>query len=120
MANAPQHALAKWLNEVLQPVVNQFSEHTIRDSFEFCSNIDRFAAEHDVSQVLMCSFDITSLFTNVPLSETIQICLDTLYREETVSPPPLPENLQKMSLMRDCNCHARVLLQVTLLSLLTS
>ena len=27
----------------------------------------------------MCSFDVCSLFTNVPLDETIQICLDKLY-----------------------------------------
>ena len=27
----------------------------------------------------MCSFDVCSLFTNVPLNETIQICLDKLY-----------------------------------------
>ncbi|XP_068696778.1 uncharacterized protein [Montipora foliosa] len=27
----------------------------------------------------MCSLDVTSLFTNVPLDETIQICLDRLY-----------------------------------------
>ena len=27
----------------------------------------------------MCSFDVSSLFTNVPLDETIQICLDKLY-----------------------------------------
>ena len=27
----------------------------------------------------LCSYDISSLFTNVPLAETIQICADTLY-----------------------------------------
>ena len=27
----------------------------------------------------LCSFDIRSLFTNVPLAETIQICADSLY-----------------------------------------
>ena len=28
--------------------------------------------------VYMCSFDVSSLFTNVPLDETIEICADTL------------------------------------------
>ena len=28
---------------------------------------------------IMCSFDACSFFTNVPLDETIQICLDKLY-----------------------------------------
>ena len=27
----------------------------------------------------MCSFDVSSLFTNVPLDKTIAICADTLY-----------------------------------------
>ena len=33
----------------------------------------------------MCSLDVCSLFTNVPLDETIQICLDKLY---SLSDPP--------------------------------
>ena len=28
----------------------------------------------------MCSFDIVSLFTNIPIDETINICLDELYK----------------------------------------
>ena len=39
----------------------------------------------------MCSFDISSLFTNVPLDETIGICADALYRGG-LDCPPLPEN----------------------------
>ena len=37
----------------------------------------------------MCSFDISSIFTNVPLSETIKICAD---RSELNS-PPFPEEV---------------------------
>ena len=36
----------------------------------------------------MCSFDVCSLFTNVPLDETIQICLEKLY--SLPDPPTLP------------------------------
>ena len=36
----------------------------------------------------MCSFDASSLFTNVPLDETIHICLDKLYSRP--DPPKLP------------------------------
>ena len=35
----------------------------------------------------MSSFDISSLFTNVPLSVTIKICADALHRSELNSPP---------------------------------
>ena len=33
----------------------------------------------------MASFDVISLFTNVPLYEVVDICVDTLYRLGTPS-----------------------------------
>ena len=41
----------------------------------------------------MCSFDVCSLFTNVPLDETIQICLTKLY--SLPDPPTLPRTVLK-------------------------
>ena len=41
----------------------------------------------------MCSFDVVSLFTNIPLRETFKVCLDTLYRYDDVVPPTIPEKL---------------------------
>ena len=41
----------------------------------------------------MCSFDVSSLFTNVPLDETIQICLDKLYA--LANPPKLLRSVLK-------------------------
>lgn len=100
MVNAPQHALAKWLTEVLQPVVKKFAEHTVRDTFEFCRNIDEFESQQGLSQIFMCSFDVESLFTNIPLSETVAICLDSLYRDDNIKPPSVPENLLKKLLLK--------------------
>ena len=100
MVNAPQQELAKWLAEVLRPVVHKYSKHTIRDSFEFCQNIDSFQNAHNTADMFMCSFDITSLFTNIPLEQTLKICLDTLYRDDQIGKPPVPENLMKKLLMK--------------------
>ena len=44
----------------------------------------------------MCSLDFTSLFTNVPLDETVQICLDKLYSLH--DPPQLPRSVLNDSL----------------------
>ena len=41
------------------------------------------------AKTFLCSFDISSLFTNVPLDETIGICVDALYRCHL--DPPFPE-----------------------------
>ena len=91
MTNAPQHELAKWLAELLQPVVCKYGVHTVKDTFEFCENIDACAAECDITGSYMCSFDATSLFTNIPLRDTVQLCLDALYRDQDIVKPPMPE-----------------------------
>ena len=36
--------------------------------------------------VFMCSFDVSSLFTKVPLDETIKICSEVLYDESDLQP----------------------------------
>ena len=93
MVNAPQQEMAKWLAEQLAPVVNKFSTHTIKDTFQFVENLKAFEESNTVNDIVLCSFDIVSLFTNVPLNRTVEICLDTLYRDDKVPKPPVPEDL---------------------------
>ena len=45
----------------------------------------------------MCSFDVSSLFTNTPLDETIDICLAKLYA--IANPPRLPRLVLKHLLL---------------------
>ena len=45
----------------------------------------------------MCSFDVSSLITNVPLDETIEICLDKLYALANL--PRLPRLVLKNLLL---------------------
>ena len=80
MVGSPQHEMARWLTEVLQPVLQQYSSHLIKDSFEFVNTLREFGEVGEDS--FMCSFDVKSLFTNVPIEETIQICLDVCYRSD--------------------------------------
>ena len=40
----------------------------------------------DLDQSFLCSFDISSLFANIPLGETIQICAYSLY-DSNLTPP---------------------------------
>ena len=81
------HELAKWLASILQPVLEQFSTYCIKDSFTFAQTMhDLRSKEKDV---YLCSFDISSLFTNVPLKETIDICAEALYKDpSSTSPSP--------------------------------
>ena len=61
------------------PILKEFTtnEHTIKDSFTFAEEIANQNAEH-----YMVSFDVESLFTNIPLDETIDICVERLYKRK--------------------------------------
>ena len=97
MVGSAQHELARWLAEVVQPVLARYSSNVIKDSFGFCADLREFG--HVDKDAFMCSFDVVSLFTNVPIDETVGICLDTLYRSD-LKPPKIKEDLLKKLLMK--------------------
>ena len=61
------------------------------DSFVFSSIICQLPP--CVVYQFMVSFNITLLFTNVPLDEVISICVDFLYRSPLTSVPSFPESV---------------------------
>ena len=77
MIGSAQHELVKFLASLLQPVLQFYSINCINDSFSFAEIIQQLEVNSNDS--ILCSFDICSLFTNVPLAETIEICTKTLY-----------------------------------------
>ena len=89
MIGSSQHEVAKWLAEILVPVLKLYSSHCVKDSFTFANFIQNCNLEPANS--FLCSFDISSLFTNVPLDETIEICANALYRGH-LDCPPFPED----------------------------
>ena len=89
MTGSFHHELGKWLASQLQPVLERFSSHCISDSFTFAKTMQNL----DINpNVFMCSFDVSSLFTNVPLDETIKICLEALY-DQSNSRPVIPKDV---------------------------
>ena len=87
--NTYNYKLASYLVGILQPIST--NQHTVKDSFSFAD----WAKNYNHSNGIMCSLDVSSLFTNVPLDETIRICLDKLY--SLSDPPTLPRAvLQKL------------------------
>ena len=85
MTSSAQHQLAKYLSS-LSNLFSLFIRATAcGDSFTFADIIK--ISNLDPSSVFLCSFDISSLFTNVPPTETIQVCADALYSSKH---PPAP------------------------------
>ena len=61
------------------PILKEYTinEYTVRDSFSFCNEIQK-----QDSSFYMASFDIQSLFTNILLGETIDICVNRVFQHK--------------------------------------
>ena len=68
------YKLSKFLLPFIEPITK--NEFTVKDSFSFVEELKGF---QNCGNYFMASFDIKSLFTNVPLDETINIVADSLY-----------------------------------------
>ena len=68
--------LAKWLEEKFKPL--SLNQHTVTDVFSFANEVSNMSVcEND----LLVFYDVTSLFKNVPLEETIQILVTKVFSD---------------------------------------
>ena len=81
MVGSPQYAISKWLSGILKPVVNHYGKRCVKDSFTFSDSLKTTGLPTGGH---MCSFDIVSLFTNVPLGEVIDICAQAIYHDDDI------------------------------------
>ena len=70
------YKLAKFLVPILEPLT--INEYIIKDSFTFAEELQSFDLK-----LLMASFDIESLFTNILFQETIDLCVENLFQDRT-------------------------------------
>ena len=68
----PTYKLARFLVPIIEPLTT--NEYTIKDSFTSAGEFQSFD-----SKLVMASFDVESLFTNIPLQETIDLCVEKIY-----------------------------------------
>ena len=78
--NTPTYQLAKFFVPILQQI--SCNDYTLKDTTNFLERLKAFdiKANH-----FMASLDVESLFTNIPLDETINICLKKLFDDEGIS-----------------------------------
>ena len=75
--NTPTYKLSQYMNQLLKPFTT--NEYTAKDSFSFANDIRSEDPNNHMS-----SLDVDSLFTNIPLTETIKICADTLFESTMI------------------------------------
>ena len=68
--NSFNYGLSGYLAKLLNPLIPK--DHCADDTFSFLSDIKRIRNE----DLYMVSYDVTSLFTNILLHETINLALD--------------------------------------------
>ena len=71
--------VAKFLVPILAPLTT--NEYTLNDSFHFISSLRGFGINNSH---VMASFDVKSLFTQIPLDETIENCLEELFMNSEI------------------------------------
>ena len=71
---------AKWINNIITPYMPK--THMIESTYEFVE-----IARATENPKCLASLDAESLFTNVPLDETIDIILDNVYNHPKLAPP---------------------------------
>ena len=85
----PTYNLAKFLVPILSPLtVNEFIVH---DSFSFAEEVVNFDAN-----CIMASLDVESLFTNIPLDETIENCINNLFANNDTVHNFIKEDLKEL------------------------
>ena len=87
MTGTVTHALAQYLNKIIQPYIN--STYIIRSSDELLVHLSQLHLQ--LSHQLL-SLDVESLFTSVPVEDTISIILQEAYNHPTQPPPDIQRN----------------------------
>ena len=75
--------VGKYLSELFNLLTS--NEYTIKDSFEAATRINNIPLELFDQGYIFVSFDVVSLFANVPLQKAINIILKKVYVEKVIN-----------------------------------
>ena len=70
------YKLSKFFLPLLTPLT--LNEYTMKDAFPFAEELLNYD-----SNLIMASFDVESLFTNIPLQGTIDLCVKLLFNDKS-------------------------------------
>ena len=96
----PTYQLAKYLAKFLSPLENL--KYTVTSTKDFIEKIKNVKVP-DGHQLI--SFDVKSLFTNVPLQKTIDIILKRIYANEEINTSISKKDMKDMLILCTKNVH---------------
>ena len=94
------YELAKYLAQILKPLGQ--SQYTIKISKSFIKTLKKQKIPPGYQMV---SFDVVSLFTNVPLEETINIIIKRIYHKNEISTNIPKQEMKELLYLCTINAH---------------
>jgi hypothetical protein len=91
-----QYQLSKYLARKIRDARPQAKSY-IKDSFEFVKRIKEIVLDKQKTYI-MCSFDVESLYTNVPVEEAIEITLDYIFKPTKLIDVPFDKKQMRILL----------------------
>ena len=91
------YGVGKFISKLLHPLTQ--NQYHLKDSFDAAEKISGIPRQLYDDGYRFVSFDVKSLFTNVPLNKTIEIILDRVYNKKVISTALKKRTLKK--LMKD-------------------
>jgi len=80
MSGTPEYRLAKFLDSIFKPYMPEI--YMLQSTSQFLDYLNNFQIKYSHKLV---SFDVSSLFTNVPLEKTIHIITEKIYAEDQLN-----------------------------------
>ena len=90
------YGVGKFITKLLNPLTQ--NEYHLKDSFDAAERIKNIPSHFYDEGYKLVSFDVKSLFTNVPLNKTIQVILNRVYTEKLISTTLKKRTLKKLIL----------------------
>ena len=81
-SNTPHYKIGMFLANLLNLLTQ--NDHSVKDSFEASSRIQNISPTLFEQGYVFVSFDVVSLFTNVPRDSTIKIILKRIYEDKLI------------------------------------
>ena len=93
-SNTPYYGIAKFLANLSNPFT--LNDFTVKDSFDAANKIQQIPKKLFDLGYKLVSFDVISLFTNVPLTKTIDKILKRFYSENLVTTNLTKRTMKKL------------------------
>ena len=90
------YGVGKFISNMLNPLT--LNNYNLKDSFEAADRIESIPKHLYDEGYQLVSFDVKSLFTNVPLQKTVNIILDRIYNKKIMTTTLKKQTLKKLIL----------------------